>query len=62
MPPYPLQMLPLPGMPAGSSGVMCQHDFEGNRVFQHRNMAKWDLLAENTRIPGYLYEEESRVF
>lgn len=41
---------------------MCQHDFDGNRVFQHRNMAKWDLLAENPRIPGYLYEDESREF
>ena len=62
MTPYPLQMLSLPGMPAGSAGVMCQHDFEGNRIFQHRNMAKWDLLAENPRIPGYHYEEESRGF
>lgn len=62
MTPYALQMLSLPGMPAGSPGVMCQHDFEGNRIFQHRNMAKWDLMAENPRIPGYLYEEESRGF
>lgn len=57
---HPLQMLALPGSPQGSGGVMCQHDFEGTRIFQHRNMAKWDLLAENPRIPGYLYEEESR--
>ena len=62
MTPYPLQMLSLPGMPAGSPGVMCQHDFEGNRIFQHRNMAKWDLLGANPKIPGYLYEEESRGF
>ena len=62
MVPWPLQLLSLPGMPVGSIGAMCQHDFEGNRIFQHRNMAKWDLLAENPRIPGYLYEDESREF
>lgn len=36
--------------------------FEGNRIFQHRNMAKWDLLGENPRIPGFLYEQECREF
>ncbi len=61
MTPYPLQNLSLPGV-ADGAGVMCQHDFEGNRIFQHRNLAKWDLLAENPKIPGYLYEEESRQF
>ena len=50
MTPCPLQTLSLQGMP----GVMCQHDFEGNRIFQHRNMAEWDLLGENPKIPGYL--------
>jgi hypothetical protein len=24
-------------------GVMCQHDFEGRRLFQHRNMRKWSF-------------------
>ncbi len=43
-------------------GVMCQHDFEGNRLFQHGNLAKWDLLGQNPRIPGYLYEEVSREY
>ena len=61
MTPYSLQMLTFPGA-EHRGGVMCQHDFEGNRIFQHRNLAKWDLLAENPRIPGYLYEEESRQF
>lgn len=23
-------------------GAICQHDFEGNRIFQHRNFLKWD--------------------
>jgi len=59
--PHPVQILEVPGGPPGV-GVMCQHDFEGNRIFQHRNMAKWDLLGENPRIPGFLYEQECREF
>ena len=43
--PHPLQLLALPQRPYGDLGVMCQHDFEGRRLFQHRNMAKWDLLG-----------------
>ena len=60
--PHPLQLLSIPGRPYGDLGVMCQHDFEGNRLFQHRNMAKWDLLGHNPRIPGYLFEDESREY
>ena len=59
--PHPIQPLTIPGAPPGH-GVMCQHDFEGNRIFQHRNMAKWDLLGENPRIPGFLYEQECRDY
>ena len=39
------------------SGVMCQHDFEGRRIFQHRNRAKW-TLGNNPHIEGVLLEEE----
>ncbi len=60
--PHPLQMLCIPGKPFGDLGVMCQHDFDGNRLFQHRNLAKWDLLGQNPRIPGYLFEDESRKY
>ncbi len=59
--PHSIQPLTIPGAPPGH-GVMCQHDFEGNRIFQHRNMAKWDLLGENPRIPGFLYEQECREY
>jgi hypothetical protein len=59
--PHPVQILEVPGGTPGI-GVMCQHDFEGARLFQHRNMAKWDLLGSNPRIPGFLYEHESREF
>jgi hypothetical protein len=38
-------------------GTMCQHDFEGRRVFQHRNFGKWNL-GENRRVPGFLLEDE----
>lgn len=37
--------------------VMCQHDFWGNRVFQHRNLDKWNLRGENNTIAGFLHED-----
>ena len=37
--------------------TMCQHDFEGRRIFQHRNLDKWDLLG-NCRIKGFHLEAE----
>ena len=49
MPPFPIQWLP---------DTMCQHDFDGHRIFQHRNTAKWNLHGANPRIPGFLFEEE----
>jgi ADP-heptose:LPS heptosyltransferase len=48
MPSTPIQSL---------EGVMCQHDFQGNRIFQHRNSHKWSLLEHNKRIPGFVREE-----
>jgi hypothetical protein len=38
-------------------GVMCQHDFLGRRIFQHRNTAKWDLFFDK-RIKGFRFENE----
>lgn len=35
--------------------TMCQHDFEGRRIFQHRNMAKWNMDS-NRSIPGFEHE------
>ncbi|MGO8932025.1 MAG: glycosyltransferase family 9 protein [Limisphaerales bacterium] len=43
-------------------GVMCQHDFEGRRLFQHRNGAKWNLFGPNRRIRGFWFENECRQF
>jgi ADP-heptose:LPS heptosyltransferase len=49
--PHPLQAL---------VGTMCQHDFEGRRIFQHRNTDKWDFGLKNKRVEGFVYEEECR--
>ena len=43
-------------------GTMCQHDFEGRRIFQHRNSDKWDLFLRNKRIEGFWFEKDCRVF
>jgi ADP-heptose:LPS heptosyltransferase len=43
-------------------GTMCQHDFEGNRIFQHRNTDKWNLFLTNKRVPGFRYEAQCRQF
>jgi hypothetical protein len=37
---------------------MCQHDFQGRLLFQHRNSAKWNLAGPNPRIPGFRFENE----
>ncbi|HMN41192.1 MAG TPA: hypothetical protein PKE29_10130 [Phycisphaerales bacterium] len=51
--PYAMTRHPLVSL----SKVMCQHDFDGRRVFQHRNFAKFSLAAPNRRIGGFLHEE-----
>ena len=43
------------------SSTMCQHDFNGRRIFQHRNMAKWSLRG-NPHIPGFSQELECLGF
>ena len=42
--------------------TMCQHDFSGNRIFQHRNMDKWATGRRNERIAGFLLEAECLAF
>jgi hypothetical protein len=42
--------------------TMCQHDFEGRRIFQHRNLEKWSILWEGSSIPGFWYEAECREY
>lgn len=43
-------------------GTLCQHDFRGRRIFQHRNGLKWRLTQDNPQVPGFLYEQECRLF
>ena len=43
-------------------GTMCQHDFRGRRLFQHRNMAKWSLFRKNKRIRGFRFEKECLAY
>jgi FkbM family methyltransferase len=38
------------------TSTMCQHDFEGRRIFQHRNMSKWSIRG-NHQIRGFEQEE-----
>ena len=51
MPQYGLVALPW---------TLCQHDFAGRRIFQHRNGAKWTLNGHNPKISGFI--EEDRGF
>jgi hypothetical protein len=44
------------------TGTMCQHDFNGNRIFQHRNVDKWDLDRGNYLIYDFWYEEKCLQF
>jgi len=53
MPARPIHALPW---------TMCQHDLQGRRLFQHRNIAKWRLDGSNPRIHGFQYEEECHTF
>ena len=45
--PHPIVSLPY---------TMCQHDFAGGRIFQHRNSAKWSLDGHNPIVPGFIDE------
>lgn len=49
-------------MPATPARILdctiCQHDFAGQVIFQHRNGDKWSLSDENKRIAGFTFEEE----
>ena len=42
--------------------TMCQHDFDGNRLFQHRNLRKWQLRGANQPIADFYLEFECLQF
>jgi hypothetical protein len=52
MPPFPIHPL---------EGTMCQHDFTGRRLFQHRNTDKWNVYRDNKCVDGFLFEEECQA-
>jgi hypothetical protein len=43
-------------------GIMCQHDFQGRRLFQHRNMDKWNFLLRNRRVDDFWFDPECRDY
>lgn len=59
MPEFPPQMLSVPDVSGETKDAMlCQHDFSGERLFQHRLFCKWDLLGENPWISGAFFESK----
>src|SRR4029078_1655461 len=44
------------------TNTMCQHDFQGRRLFQHRNTDMWNLFLWNRRVAGFRFEKEARKF
>lgn len=56
--PYALSPHPIHQLP----GTMCQHDFSGRRIFQHRNSDKWNLLLHHRRVPDFSYEADCRNY
>jgi len=54
--PYAMTATPIKTL----KGTMCQHDFTGARVFQHRNARKWamDCSQANDTRPGFMLERE----
>lgn len=53
MPPFPIHPL---------QGTMCQHDFSGRRLFQHRNGRKWKLHGANAEVAGFQFQSECLEF
>jgi glycosyltransferase involved in cell wall biosynthesis len=57
------QPFAMPSKPAQALlSTMCQHDFDGRRIFQHRNGDKWTLLQKNRSIFGFLFEQECKDY
>jgi hypothetical protein len=50
-------------LPIRSQGkAIYQHDFDGNKIFQHRNRDKWDLHRPHRLIPSFDHEEVCVTF
>jgi hypothetical protein len=42
--------------------TMCQFDFDGRLLFQHRNYAKWELFGKNSHIAGFRRERQCLAY
>ncbi len=42
-------------------GMVCQHDFDRERIFQRRGWYKWHIHCENPRISGAVFDSECRT-
>lgn len=51
-----------PYRPKTLVGAVCQRDFDGRVLFQHRNTAKWILRGDNPAVQGFRFEAEARRF
>jgi hypothetical protein len=56
----PYFLVPTPIHPL--EATMCQHDFKGRRIFQHRNLDKWDLDGRNRRIQDFWFESDCLAY
>ena len=56
------QPFAMPGAVKRLTATMCQHDFDGRRIFQHRNQAKWILRGRNREIEGFVHEDKCRTY
>ncbi len=57
------QPFAMPRTPIHSlAGTMCQHDWNGRRIFQHRNTDKWNLFLLNRKVDDFWFEEECRGY
>ncbi len=63
MPSYPVTLLSIGARSAGlPCGVTLQYDFDGLRLFQHRNFHQWKLRGFNPVVPGTWFDPECRQF
>lgn len=57
------QLFEMPTRPVQALyATLCQHDFEGRRIFQHRNGDKWSLTHKNRTIADFWYEQECKEY
>lgn len=57
------QPVAMPSTPVRAlRSTLCQHDFHGNRIFQHRVGAKWNLNEMGNHIWGFEHDRQCHAF